>query len=128
MLFNIPQICCIINSNVEVKLKSEQIISQVGEYLRQALPKDASKLLEHVRGLEALQFDLTKERVDSMQFLYEKRRQLLWPKDIDTKLTELDRTTRLNADVAVLERDHQFLVRLEQLVEARLDLASRLLD
>lgn len=113
---------------MDIKLKSEQIIAEVGKYLRQALPRAQEDLEAHVIGLDSLRFDLAKERADAMQSLYEKRKQMLWPKDVDAKLTELDRNTRLNADVAILERDYQFLVRLEDLVEARVDLALRFLD
>lgn len=81
----------------------------------------------HIIGLEALRFDLAKEVADSMQLLYEKRKQMLWPKDAEKGLTELDRTTRLNGDVAILERDYQFLLRLESLVEARLNIGMSLL-
>jgi len=106
-----------------LKLASDEIIAEVGEYLRKPLPRAQEDLEAHVIGLEALRFGLAKATTDSLQTLYQRRKQMLWPKDAEKNFTELDRTTRLNGDVAELERDYQFLVRLEALVEGRLNLA-----
>jgi hypothetical protein len=103
------------------------VLAEVGEFLRQPLPRAQEDLEAHLIGLEALRHDLAKETVDAMELLYTKRKQMLWPKDAEKGLTELDRTTRLNGDVAPLEKDYQFLLRLEALVEARLSLALSLL-
>lgn len=109
-------------------LPSEKILSEVGAYLRQPLPRAQEDLEAHVIGLDALRFQLAQVTTDSLQTLYQKRKQMLWPKDAEKSLTELDRTTRLNGDVAVLERDYQFLLRIEALVESRLNLALMLLS
>lgn len=101
------------------------IIKEVGEFLRK--PIFSEDVEEHIIGLDALRFDLAQAKVDAMKLLYEKRKQMLWPKDTVEKLTELDRTTRLNGDVSTLERDYQFLQRLETLVDERIKLALELL-
>lgn len=108
-----------------MELKSEKIIAEVGEFLRVPIPKD--DLEDHIIGLEALRFELATQLVDSMMLLYQKRKQMLWPKDAEKGMTELDRTTRLNGDVAILERDYKFLQRLEELIDSRLKLAIFLL-
>lgn len=93
------------------------------------LPKDKTKLKQHIIELEALRFELAETTVDTMRLLYEKRKQMLWPKDIPVgkkEPTELDRSTYLNADVATIERDYQFLLRIETLVKDRLELAQSL--
>lgn len=100
--------------------KHKDIINRVGEALQQPIPKAVKPYVEE---LESVRFKLAEARADAMQLLYEKRRQMLWPKDTAEKLTELDRTTRLNGDVAVLERDYQFLNRLEKLLDDRIELA-----
>lgn len=102
------------------------IVKEIGEFLRKPLPLE--DLESHIIGLDALRFELSESRVNSMKILYEKRKQMLWPKDTIEKLTELDRTTRLNGDVATLERDYQFLQRLETLVDERIKLALTLLN
>jgi hypothetical protein len=108
---------------MEIELPSAHIISEVGELLRVPLPRAQEDLEAHVIGLEALRYDLAEATSNSLQMLYQKRKQMLWPKDAEKNLTELDRTTRLNGDVAILERDYQFLSRLEALVDSRLSLA-----
>jgi hypothetical protein len=104
-----------------------EIISRVGELLRQPLPTTEKDLRAHLVQLEALRFDLAQATTDAMQTLYEKRKQMLWPRDAEKGLTELDRTTRLNGDIAPLERDYQFLLRIESLIDGRLKLAMRFL-
>lgn len=98
-----------------------EIVTKVGELLRQPLSK------ENLIALDAIRYDLANERVKAMELLYVKRKQMLWPKDAEKGLTELDRTTRLNGDIAPLERDYQFLTRLETLVDSRIELALALL-
>jgi hypothetical protein len=105
------------------KLASDSIITTVGALLRQPLPRAQEDLEAHVIELEACRFDLAEATVNSLQLLYQKRKQMLWPKDAEKNLTELDRTTRLNGDVAILERDYAFLLRIEALIEGRLNLA-----
>lgn len=109
-------------------METPKIVSEIGEFLRHPLPRAQEDLEAHVIGLEALRYELAEACVDAMQLLYEKRRQMLWPKDAEKGLTELDRTTRLNGDVAILERNYQFLLRVEALVEQRLSLGITLLN
>lgn len=111
---------------MEQTLKSSEIIKKVGEYLRKPIPTTQKDLKLHVIGLDALRYDLAEACYDSMQTLYQKRKQMLWPKDVEKGLTELDRNTRLNGDVAVLERDYHFLLKLQDLVESRIELALSL--
>lgn len=59
-----------------------------------------------------------------LRLLYEKRKQMLWPKDFEKGLTELDRTTRLDGDLAPMEADYQFMLKLDELIVARIELAS----
>lgn len=101
--------------------KSARLVAEIGTLLRQAPSQ------EQLISLDKLRFDLANEVTDAMQLLYEKRKQMLWPKDAEKGLTELDRSTRLNGDVAILERDYQFLLRLETLVADRLKLGLDLL-
>lgn len=106
------------------------IIKTAGEYLRVPLPRNKIKLQEHIIGLESIRFDLAEASVDTMRLLYEKRKQMLWPKDIPVgkkEPTELDRSTYLNADTSTIERDYQFLIRIESLIQERLNIALKLL-
>lgn len=103
-----------------------EIIKRVGMYLGITLPSNRDKLIEHLTGLEATRYKLAEARVDWLLLLYEKKNQMLHPKDKD--LTELDRRVMLNASIGVIERDYEFLVKLEQLVEERLTFGQKLLD
>lgn len=94
--------------------REPEIIQKLGEVLRQ--PASLSSFEE----LEVMRFDLSLAIADQMKLVYEKRKQMLWPKDMDKGLTELDRTTRLNGDLAQLERDWEFLKMIEAQVELRL--------
>lgn len=125
-MFIVTETCSIIK-DMEYSLPSEKIIANVGTYLRQSLPRAQEDIESHVIGLDALKYDLAEATANSLRTLYEKRKQMLWPKDAEKSFTELDRTTRLNGDVAILERDYKFLCRLEELVDARLNLAMLLL-
>lgn len=104
--------------------ESPKVIAIVGAVLRQPIDMKAWKT--QLVSLEALQFELAEATVDQMKMLYQSRKQVLWPKDFDKKLTELDRTTRLNADAAVIERDYRLLKRVQELVDSRLDLIIKL--
>lgn len=108
----------------------EEIIKRAGDYLRVPLPKEKTKLVEHLIGLESIRFELAETAVDTLKLLYDKRKQMLWPKDIPVgkkEPTELDRSTYLNADTSIVERDYQFLIRIEALVKERIELAQKLL-
>lgn len=108
--------------------ESPQIIAEVGVFLREPLPLAQEDLEMHIIGLEALRFGVAVATADQLQLLYEKRKQMLWPKDADKSKTELDRSTHLNADVAVIERDYRLLCCLEDLIGDRLNIGMRLLS
>lgn len=74
------------------------------------------------KALLAVAKELAFAIADQTKFLYEKRKQMLWPKDMEKGLTELDRTTRLNGDLAIPERDLILLEKLEALVLLKLEL------
>lgn len=99
------------------------IVSKVGVYLRD--PISINTLKTKIVGLESLRMELLEVRVDWQQLLAEKKNQMLYPKDKDK--TELDRRVMLNASIANIERDCEFLVGLEKLVEQRLELERELL-
>lgn len=108
--------------------QSPQIIIEIGKFLREPLPLAQEDLEAHMIGLEALRYDLAQATSDQLRLVYDKKKQMLWPRDMEKGLTELDRTTRLNADVSLIDRDYQFLLRLEALVEFRLQMALMFLD
>ena len=97
------------------------IISRVGALLRVPIVVGGQDL----PALDALRFELLEVRVDWGQMLAEKKSQYLHPKD--KNLTELDRKISLNASLANIERDYEFLVGLEKLVEQRIELGKALL-
>jgi hypothetical protein len=98
------------------------IVSRVGAMLREPLGGNLSAQLV---GLEALRSDLLAVRVDWQQMLAEKKAQYLMPKTKDTN--DIDRRVSLNASLANIERDVEFLVGLEALVKERLELGRALL-
>lgn len=100
------------------------IIAKIGNYLREELPDDQGELEEHLTKLEALRFELLEVTVDWQRLLSEKKSQYLHPKD--TNLTELDRTTMLNASIGNIQRDVNFLVGLDGLITQRLELGKLL--
>lgn len=108
--------------------ESPKIIAEVGAFLREPLPRIPEDLEAHIIGLDALRFELAQATADWLKLLYDKRRQMLWPKDTDKKMTELDRNVHLHADVSVIERDYHFLEALTKLVEQRLDLAMKFIE
>ena len=99
-----------------------KIISKLGRVMRRNIPKAGEDLELYIRSLDSLKFELAESTANQKRLLYEKRKQMLWPKDSEKGLTELDRSVRLNGDLAILERDMWFLERLNELVEQRLTL------
>lgn len=98
-----------------------EIIKRVGALLREPIsanPKDITKL-------EALRYELLETRCRWQQLLAEKKANMLYPKG--KEVTELDRKVMLNASVANIEHDYEFLVGLERLVSDRLTLYPSLL-
>lgn len=102
-----------------------EIISKIGAFLREPLPSTKNDLKDALIGLEGLRMELLDARVNWQMMLAEKRAQYLMPKDKDW--TELDRKTRLNAQLANIERDTEFLLGLEKLVTERIQLGKILL-
>lgn len=104
-----------------------QAIRDISEYLQQPIPDDNldNGLEEHLRGLESTLYKLAEVKADWHKMLSEKKSQMLHPKDKD--LTELDRTIMLNASVAVIQRDYDFLCRVEELADQRIDIIQMLL-
>lgn len=98
------------------------IIASIGNYLREELPRDQAKLRDHLAGLEAQRMELLEVTVDWKMLLAEKKSQYLHPKDAN--LTELDRTTMLNASIANIQRDVSFLEVLVDLVTQRIQLGK----
>lgn len=101
------------------------IIKTLATILRVPIPTDGDELEAHIIELNALQYDLALELVNTQKLLYEKRKQLLWPKDKDQ--TELDRKTKLDADTAPIQRNYELLSRIELLIIQRLDICLQLL-
>lgn len=102
-----------------------KIVEKLRPLLSQPIPLSSGSLRHHLQTLESLRYALAEARVDSLQSLQEKRRQALWPKD--REFTELDRKTRLEGDVAVYEKNYQFLLQLEEIVRDRLELGKLLI-
>ena len=98
------------------------IISRIGNYLREELPEDDVEGERHLAALEALCFELLEVTVDWKCLLAEKKSQYLHPKD--SAMTELDRKVSLNASVATIKRDVDFLTGLQTLVTQRIELAK----
>lgn len=103
-----------------------ELTAIVGSYLREPLPGTVSDLKAALIALESLRSRLLEVRVDWQMMLAEKRSQYLMPKDKDW--TELDRKTRLNAQLANIERDCEFLIGLESLIKERIDLGQLILS
>lgn len=102
-----------------------EIIKRVGLYLGAAMPIEKKRLIEHLQGLEATRFELAKAAAEWHQELAERKNQVLHPKD--PQMTELDRTTMLDAHVAVVRKDYELLCKLEELVKDRIELGKQLL-
>lgn len=99
-----------------------EIIKRVGIYLSNAMPDGKDKLVAHLRGLEATRYKLAEATADWLQLLHEKKNQMLHPKD--KELTEMDRRVMLNASIAIIERDYEFLCKLDVLVKDRIELGK----
>lgn len=102
-----------------------EIIKRVGIYLSTAMPTEKKHLISHLQGLEATRFELAKATAEWHQLVAEYKNRMLHPKDKD--MTELDRTTMLDYHVAVVRKDHELLMKLEELVKDRIELGKLLL-
>ena len=103
-----------------------EIIKRVGIYLGAAMPTEPKRLIDHLQGLEATRFDLAKASAEWHQLVAESKRRMLHPKDKD--LTELDRVTMVEANIAVVRKDYELLGKLEELVRDRIELGKTLLQ
>jgi len=101
---------------------SPPIIEEVGKILRQQIPYASEDRDIALIELDAFRFPVAEARCKQLKLLHEKRKQMLFPKDFGKGLTELDRTTSLNSDVAVIEQDLKLLEAIEGIVEGRLGL------
>lgn len=111
---------------MENQYESPKIIKEAGELLRLPLPNAGEDVEAHIMALDAIRYDVAEACADWGRLLFEKRKQLLWPKD--KEMTELDRLTRMNADVAIIERDYALLQKIEVLIKERLDLCFTFLN
>lgn len=102
-----------------------ELFTDVGKELRNSILDDRRSLLDSSKRIQTLQFRLAEAVVDWHQLLAEQKNRMLHPKDKD--MTELDRNTMLDAHVAVIRRDYEFLAKLEELVKERLDIIKVLL-
>lgn len=112
---------------LKIMYESPEIINRVGEIMRKPLPRAAEDIDTYVIELDAIRLSLAEAISDHIRLLYEKRKQALWPKDMkvnNKEVTELERQVRLNGDLAPIERDYEFLTRLERLVEQRINLGT----
>ena len=101
------------------------IISSVGDLLRKRLPSEKQALIEHIAELEALRYPLAEEVVKQHKIVAEVKRQMLHPKD--KEFTELDRNVMLDAHIAVIRRDYELLVKLDELIRDRMELTKTIL-
>lgn len=102
-----------------------EIIKRVGGYLSTPLSLDTVVLIDQLTGLEACRFELADKTTEWHQHVAEYRNRMLHPKDKD--MTELDRNVMLDAHVAVVRKDYEFLCKLEELVRERLQMGKLLL-
>lgn len=101
------------------------IIKDAGDLLRVELPKDHDALVSHTETLQRCLYDIAESYTKWLQLYHESRFKMLWPKD--KTITELDRTTRLHASTAIIERDYEMLGITKALVENKLELCFILL-
>lgn len=103
-----------------------EIMRRVGIYLSKAMPTNKEKLADHLVGLEACRYELAEKTVEWHQTVAEVKNRMLHPKDKD--LTELDRNVMLESHVAVIRKDYELLVKLDELIRDRIELGKLLLQ
>lgn len=101
------------------------IIAKIGKYLGKELPDDKQALIKHIKGLESLRFELLEATVEQHKLVAEMKRKMLHPKDKD--YTELDRNVMLDAHIAIIRKDYEFLLNLSELIRDRIELTKLLL-
>lgn len=89
------------------------------------MPSGKEKLVDELRCLDACRYELAKKSAEWHRVLAEQKNRMLHPKDKD--MTELDRNVMLDAHVAVVRQDYEFLCKLEELVKDRIELGKLLL-
>ncbi len=99
------------------------IIKIVGTELQAPLDKLGNK--ETIASLQKLQIELAQQTREWLVLLYTKRNQARYPKDKD--YTDFDRKIMLDADIAVIEADYNFLLKLDEILSQRIDLAFALI-
>lgn len=109
---------------MEYKAPTE-IIRRVGMYLQTPMPLDEKRLTQELVALDGCRYDLAEKSAKWHRLVAEARRRYLHPKDKD--LTELDRTTMLDANIGEVRQDYEFLCKLEELVRDRIELGKLLL-
>jgi len=102
-----------------------EVMKRVGIYLSVTMPQNKDRLVDHLLGLEACRYDLSQKLTEWHLLLADKKAIALRPKDKD--YTELDRNVMLAADVSVIQKDYDFLLKLDELIKDRLELGKVLL-
>lgn len=100
-----------------------EIIKKVGTYLNVPLPKN--NLESYLCELESIRFTLAETVTDWHKQVAEMKARMLHPKDKD--MTELDRNVMLEAHIAVIRKDYELLVKLEDLIKDRIELGKIIL-
>lgn len=106
-------------------MESPAIIEEAATLLRKPLTFNEEQIETYIIELDAIRYDVAEAIANQQRLLYEKRKQMLWPKDAEAKLTELDRTIRLNGDVASIERDYKFLELIWVMLEQKLEFSKK---
>lgn len=103
-----------------------ELYQRIGELLREPLDvTNISGLKFQLAAIEVCQYELSHAVTMWRQKLVDARGRALIPKD--GQYTELDRKTMLDASVSVIERDADFLQKLEYIVKQRLELGIAVL-
>lgn len=102
-----------------------ELIKKVGKFLGRELPEEKTALINHIKGLEALRYELAEATAEQHRIVVDMRRKMLHPKD--KEFTELDRNVMLDAHVSVLKKDLEFLLSLQEIIRDRIELAKVLL-
>lgn len=100
-----------------------ELYKRLGDLLIVELEKDTA--LVQIAALEALRYELAQVMASTLEELYKKRAQYLYPRD--KGLTELDRTTSLNGSLAQIESDYLFQQKLWEIVADRISLGVAIL-
>ena len=108
--------------------ESPKIIQESADWVREPIRVSKKELSELIHDLQGVLLTLDESIADYTKKLAEGRRAMLWPKDVEKGLTEMDRKIRNDADVAPIERDLIFMKKIEVLLKDRIRLAMILLE